>query len=246
MDARTFIQRLQVDGISLRMEDGMLQYDAPKGKITDALLSELRRNKSSIMAELSREGECVPKVAPQPDIYRCSACNGTNWGQTGTLPDGAERWGCLTCAARPEGTLAPPVPESADAIPPWAIPSPCPECGKPYRLFVPASPHIEGEPDRPVLICGKCGHSEQACPECKRSNVVTDALGAYCVDCRKRPGQPDPTPASRTDPTPLPSRRHRLGEPPPTSDCPECGYHDWREAIYHFACKQCQHMEMKS
>ena len=108
MNARTFMQRLQADGISLRMEDGRLQYDAPKGRITDALLSELRRHKSSIIAELSREGACVPKVEPPPYIARCPRCHGTRWGPTApampeTLPNGeqvmTEVWGCMTCSS---------------------------------------------------------------------------------------------------------------------------------------------------
>jgi len=185
-------------------------------------------------------------------IAQCHQCHGTNWGPTGTslteiLPSGeeveVETWNCTGCVSCLEETRPPLAPE---AIPPEAIPSTCPQCDKRYRLFVEASPHIPGEPDQPVLICSKCGHSEQVCPECQCTNVLTDKMGMYCVDCRKRPGQPDPPPASRTDPTPLPSRRYSLGATPPTSDCSSCGRHNWREGIYSWACRHCQYTEMKS
>jgi hypothetical protein len=42
--------------------------------------------------------------------------------------------------------------------------------------------------------------------ECKCACLVIDAQGAYCVACRKRPGQPAPVPC--TEPAPLSSRRH--------------------------------------
>jgi hypothetical protein len=56
-------------------------------------------------------------------------------------------------------------------------------------LFVPGSPHIEGEPDKAVLICGQCGNIELACSDCHRTNVVTDAANRWVngenvlVDC---------------------------------------------------------------
>jgi hypothetical protein len=160
-----------------------------------------------------------------------------------------EVWGCLDCTARPEGTPVPPVPESAAAVPAWAIPSPCAACGKAYRLFVRGGPHIPGEPDRDVLICGQCGCTQPACSDCRGSNLVFDSIGGYCADCRWRPGQPKPESEPErepcTAPAPLPSRQHALGEPPPTFDCPKCATDAWLEGIYSWRCKACQHIEMK-
>jgi hypothetical protein len=62
------------------------------------------------------------------------------------------------------------------SAPAWrSVKSPCPNCHKPQRLFVRGSPDIEGEPDQDVLICGRCGTTKPACPECWRSNLAADA-----------------------------------------------------------------------
>src|SRR5688572_24644896 len=110
MDARTFMQWLQTDGVFLRLEDGMLHYDAPKGVMTDALLSELRQYKAALIAELSRknrpevDADPIPSNdEPKPYIHRCPICDGTRWGCTRTeletLESGetreVETWGCL-------------------------------------------------------------------------------------------------------------------------------------------------------
>jgi hypothetical protein len=155
----------------------------------------------------------------------------------------AEQWGCLICESQPEEALTPLPPEPA---PPGSVSNPCPKCEKPYRLYVPASPHLEHEPVHDVLICGKCGHTELACPECRRSNIVVDAIGRYCLDCRRRLGEPEKAPTPQREPSPLPARRHTLGETPPAFPCPSCGHNKWREGIYSWTCRQCQHIAMKS
>jgi hypothetical protein len=236
------------------------------GPIAPELVIYFQQHKDNLLLSLPglQEGrEALPDAKPshaptgdhgrthEPYIARCSQCGGARWGPIAdpvpeTLPNGEqelrETWGCLGCAARPEGSRPPP---ASEPIPPGSVSSACPKCSKPYRLFVPASPHIQGEPDQAVLICGKCGHTELACPECRHPNVVIDSLGVYCINCRRRPGQPEPEPESRSGPPPLPPRRHALGETTPPFDCPACGYRDWRESIYSWACRHCQQSQLK-
>jgi hypothetical protein len=265
-----FLKAITTAGGELRRTGDRLYLDTV-GPIARELDEYFQQHKDDILLSLpdvQEAREALTDTAPahllagadgrvtEASVAQCCQCGGRNWGPTApampeVLPSGeevlTEVWGCLDCKVRLEGTPAPPMPESADTIPPWAIPSPCPECGKPYRLFVPASPNIPGEPDQAVLICGKCGHTELACPECRRANIVVDAIGRYCVDCRKRSGQPTPTPEPGpcTEPALLPSRRHHLGEPEPPFPCPHCAHDTWLEGIYSWRCKACQHILMK-
>jgi TubC N-terminal docking domain len=195
--ASDLLLRLGHQGLKFRVDQGILKCSAAPGVMTDALRKIIREHKPEIIRVLldaQDASEVLPAVRPEYSlpagnrgdtavyIARCAQCGGQCWGpvalaMTETLPNGeevqVERWSCLDCAARAEGTPAPMVPESAPTTPPWATPSPCPVCDKPHRLFVPASPHIEGEPDRDVLICSKCGYIEPACSDCRGSNVST-------------------------------------------------------------------------
>jgi hypothetical protein len=208
--------------------------DAPRGALTEDIVQGIRQHKPELLQLLS--------LGPQPP--------GDTNTETVTDIDGAKeqvQYGQPRTYGNAKGT--PSLQTSrGECTPPWrVVNSPCPDCHKPQRLFVRGSPDIEGESNQDVLICSKCGYIEPACLECQRSNLVTDALGIYCVDCRKRPGQPKtaPEPVPRGDPLPLTSHRHRLGEQPPPFDCRTCGPCDWREAIYHWACRGCQQIEMK-
>lgn len=265
--ARDLLLRLEHQGMKFRIDEGILKCRSAPGVMTDSIRETIREHKAEfvrVLLNAQDAPEALPAVRPvrpyaagnRDDvaayIARCTLCGGSRWGAVAppipeTLPSGeqitTEAWGCLDCLDRPEGPPPPPVPDTIRALPPGAIDSPCPQCKKPHRLFIPGSPQIEGEPNEPVLICGQCGNTELACPECKGVNIVVDAIGPYRVDCRKRPGQPQPAP--RGDPLPTSPSRHTLGETPPTFDCSDCGRNDWREAIYSWSCRQCQHIAMK-
>jgi len=73
-----------------------------------------RENRESLQVGSAKSA----KTPPPAHIKRCSACGGTNWGQTGALQGGFERWGCLDC---------PPAPDSAHS-------PECPMCGGAYLI----------------------------------------------------------------------------------------------------------------
>jgi hypothetical protein len=248
MDYLTRLKNLQDNRVEADKTDK--SHISQPGHLISRFVDAHQVGSSSLPSDQLQYGRNAP---PSPCVKPCDVRNTTPLAPPvpGTLPNGEqvlrETWGCLGCATRSVGTPTSPAPEGERAIPPGTVSSPCPNCHKPQRFFVRASPNIQGEPKQDVLICGKCGRTEPVCPECKHTNVVMDSLGPYCVDCQKRPGQPKtaPEPEPRGDPLLLTSHRHRLGEQPPSFDCRTGGARDWREAIYHWACRGCQQIEMK-
>jgi hypothetical protein len=195
MESLELLTQAQAAGIHVKIDDEVLSITGPP--TAKALVNELIACKHEILSLLLGRQDAPSAVSDAfpshpiaagderplaPYIARCSQCGGARWGPTGTLLTETLRtgeqvqtevWHCLNCASQPEATRPPAVPET---IPPGSVESPCPQCNKSHRLLVQGSPHIPGEPDRDVLICGKCGHSELACPECKRSNEVQNSI----------------------------------------------------------------------
>jgi hypothetical protein len=93
--------RLVADGNAIRVQSN-------GESLTDELRQQIREHKGEILRIL---GGDAPAPEPPAYFYPCPGCDGTNWRQVGTLPDGGEVWGCLDCSGGKQ------------------LGSTCPECG---------------------------------------------------------------------------------------------------------------------
>jgi amino acid adenylation domain-containing protein len=94
MNLNQLMQQIREKGILLRVDGDRLRYDAPKGVMTDELLSELARHKSSIMADLGEEfqssaadAEVIPRVERNRRFYPASFEQKRMWFLHQLLPD---------------------------------------------------------------------------------------------------------------------------------------------------------------
>lgn len=77
MDVRAFMREAALNGVTLWLENGQLRFKAPKDKVTDAWLAELRSKKHALIGELS-----VPvyeKRASPPAVTRFPECTKGFW-----------------------------------------------------------------------------------------------------------------------------------------------------------------------
>jgi hypothetical protein len=168
-----------------------------------------------------------------PYVTPCERCHGTRWGPvapavTETLRTGdevlTEVWGCLACEARPEGTPAPPVPETM-SVPPASVDSPCGECGTLME-----ETQSEG-PAESRWQCPACGWSIicPARPEGKPAPPVPEPLTT--------PPWATPNPCPKCDKAYrlfVPGSTHTPGEPErDVLICSQCGHAE-------LACRDCK------
>jgi hypothetical protein len=62
------------------------------------------RDENSEMLKIGSVKSDKTLSGPPSYICRCPQCGGTHWGQTGTLDDAGETWGCLDCVASSAST----------------------------------------------------------------------------------------------------------------------------------------------
>ena len=122
------IREIELLGFSIEVYTDSLRLLGDRGKLPLSLVNRIRERKAEIIAFLQaptiqeetkpadiplagrdRSDNRPPKREPQPCIYRCGTCHGADWGKTGVLQDGTERWGCLTC--RQDQTSEPTCPQ---------------------------------------------------------------------------------------------------------------------------------------
>ena len=92
MTAGALLQDIQSRGIQVTLSGEQLSYDAPRGAMTDELLSEIRAHKAALVA-LLQPAETPPE--PLSSGYPCVSCGGgTRWDDTGI-------WRCVVCWPEP-------------------------------------------------------------------------------------------------------------------------------------------------
>lgn len=124
--ARELLTRARAAGVSIQGHDGALRLTGPphaaqlmdellarRGELVHLLRAEESANIPSDMPAGGNPADTTNADDPPAYVARCPTCGGVNWGPVAdpvleVLRTGervlTERWGCLICATRPEGT----------------------------------------------------------------------------------------------------------------------------------------------
>ena len=89
MKTQNLLERLQKQGIELKVDDDNLRYVAPKGALTDELRQAIKAHKAELIERL-RPRETSEQTPPEPSKFRF-----TESSQSGTREPGEDEAGIM-------------------------------------------------------------------------------------------------------------------------------------------------------